>query len=119
MGRVIVIGVSPNPARYSYQCVEALVHANYEVIAIGIRAGYIGKIKICTDRPLLKDIDTIILYVNKEVQQNYLDYVLQLNPAKILFNPGTECPEMAQVAIDNGIAIKYDCALVLINSERI
>ena len=119
MGRVMVIGASPNPERYSYHCVRALIRKKYSVVALGSRKGNIGNLEIVTDMIYHQDIDKVILYVNRDKQQKYLDYVRELRPSEIVFNPGAECPEMALMAVENNIEIHYDCALVMINTNRL
>lgn len=117
MGKVVVIGASPDPKRYSFHAVKKLLLQGKEVIAIGKRKGTIGTCQIITNKPDLKDIDLIILYINSGNQKEYYNYFLQLNPKRILFNPGTENPEFAGMAIENKIEVLYDCALTLMRSR--
>ena len=119
MGKVVVIGASPNPMRYSHKAVTELLRKKYEVIPIGSREGFIGEAKIINGKPALENVDIVILYLNREKQREYYDYMLNLNPKKILFNPGTETPELVHIAYCNGIEILYDCALVLLYSNRV
>ena len=117
MGKIVVIGASPNPARYSYKAVRALLKLDYEVVAIGNRKGEIGQLRIQTGLPVIGDVEKIILYVGASTQQKYLAYILSLNPGEILFNPGTENPELVQLALEYHIKIRYDCALMLIDNN--
>ena len=87
------------------------------MIAIGKRKGTIGSCTIITNKPAIENVDLIILYINSEKQKEYYNYILQLYPGKILFNPGTENSELTRIALDNKIEIVYDCALTLINSR--
>ncbi len=117
MGKVLVIGASPNPKRHSYNAVRKLLLHHHEVIPIGKHDGNIGTCPIIIDKPVYRNVDLIILYINSERQREYYNYILQLKPRRILFNPGTENPELAQIAVENKIEIIYDCALKLINSR--
>jgi len=117
MGKVLIIGASPNPKKYSYNAVRKLLLQRNEVIPIGSRGGMIGTCPIITDKPVIENIDLIILYINIKKQQEYYDYILQLKPKKLLFNPGTENPELVRIAYENHIDILYDCALTLIDAR--
>ncbi len=117
MGKMLIIGTSPNPKKYSYTAVRKLLFQRNEVIPIGTRGEMIGTCPIITDKPVIENVNLIILYVNSEKQQEYYNYILQLNPKKILFNPGTENPELARIAYENNIDIQYDCALTLVDAQ--
>ena len=111
----MVIGASPNPERYAHRAVQSLREKGFPVVAVGLRKGMIGDVEIQTDRPLFEDIDTVTLYVGPAHQEAWQDYILSLKPRRLIFNPGTENPELAQVAIENGIAVEQACTLVLIS----
>jgi uncharacterized protein len=118
MGKIVVIGASPNPSRYSHKAIIELLRQKYEVVALGNRAHSFGSTPIIVGKPIVENVDMVILYINKERQSDYYDYILQLNPKKILFNPGTENPELVYIAYNQGIEILYDCTLVLLYSKR-
>lgn len=116
MGKIVVLGASPKPKRFSYKAIRGLLSKDYQVIGIGNRPGNIGDLDIITEKVPVEDVDIVMLYINATVQQNYYDYILGLKPREILFNPGTENPELARLALDHGIGIRYDCALVLMDT---
>ena len=116
MGKIIVIGASPNPARFSYKAVKSLIKHDYEVVAIGFRKGKIGDQEIIKGMVSVEEVDKILLYLGAERQRSYYDYILRLKPKEILFNPGTENAELVQLAMENDIEVRYDCALVLLQS---
>src|SRR5215210_6794346 len=101
--KTLVLGASPNPARYSYIAVNKLKRYNHPVIGIGKRKGKAGDIEIDTEQKPFEDIDTITLYLNPQNQKQYYDYILSLNPKRIIFNPGTENDELSSRANKKGI----------------
>ncbi|MBA7542761.1 hypothetical protein ES705_35085 [subsurface metagenome] len=119
MGKVVVIGASLHPLRYSYQAVKNLLERGYDVVPVGIRNGQIGNAVINTERAPIEDVDIILLYISKEKQIEYYDYILQLKPGVLLFNPGTENPELDKICSEHGIEVIYDCALILIESDEL
>ncbi len=118
MPRTVVLGASPNPNRASFVAVRKLVDAGEEVVALGRRPGTIGTVAIQTDWPeaeALRPVDTVTLYLNPEVQPQYYDYILALQPRRIIFNPGTENAELAALARQQGIEPVVACTLVLLS----
>ncbi|HDJ33373.1 MAG TPA: CoA-binding protein [Bacteroidetes bacterium] len=116
MEYTLVLGASPNPRRFSYKAVKSLVRHNYPVVAVGFRPGMIGDIEILTGRPPLKNIHTIALYLGPERQKDMYDYILDLNPRRIIFNPGTENDELMEKARSQGIEPVTNCALIMLNN---
>lgn len=89
--------------------------AGHEPIPIGIKKGSVEGIEIINETPALKDVDTITLYLNPDHQKPYYDYILSLHPKRIIFNPGTENPELMQLAREKGIEVEIGCTLVMLS----
>lgn len=113
--KTIVIGASPNPERYAHMAVKSLQRHGHPVIALGLREGNIGETTIQTNRPILSDIDTISVYVSEKNFDNWIDYILQLQPKRVIFNPGTENEKAEKTFQNNGIQTERACTLVLLN----
>jgi len=116
--KTLVIGGSENPSRYAYKAVHRLINNGHEVVVIGKSEGMIGKVKIQTGFPELEDIDTITLYINPMVQENYESYILSLKPKRIIFNPGTENPNLIRQAKEKGILNEIACTLVMLSIDE-
>ncbi len=114
MKRTIVLGASPNPARISNGAVIKLVNQGFDVVPIGNREGQIAGLDILTGQPEVSDVHTITLYLNPKRQEQYYDYILALKPERIIFNPGTENPELVRLAEEKGIETEYACTLVML-----
>ncbi len=116
MKKTLVLGASPNPERYSFKAVTALKEHGYEVVPVGIRQGEIAGIPIQTDLPEPQDVHTVSLYIGPKRQPQYYDYILnKIHPKRILFNPGTENPELEALAKEKGIETERACNLVLLS----
>ena len=113
--KTLVLGASDNPSRYSFRAVHMLKNHGYAVVPVGIRKGQIAGIPIHTNRPDDEDIDTVTLYVGPQNQPAWYDYILSLKPRRILFNPGTENPELERLAHEQGILTEEACTLVLLS----
>jgi predicted CoA-binding protein len=114
----LVLGASENPSRYSNIAINRLQRNNHPVIAIGKRTGKVGSVPVETVTRKVDDVDTVTLYLNPQNQKQYYDYILDLKPKRIIFNPGTENEELAQKARDQGIQPVEACTLVLLSTGQ-
>jgi len=114
--KVLVIGASANPDRYSNVAMRLLIRHGYEVLAIGNKAASVEGLNIVVDRPMITDIHTITLYLRPELQQHYYDYILSLKPVRVIFNPGTENSEFADMLKKESISVTAHCTLVMLDS---
>lgn len=114
--KTLVLGASSNPSRYSYLAINKLKNHGHPVVAIGRRKGVVSDVAIETEALPETDVDTVTLYLNPENQQPYYDYILGLNPRRIIFNPGTENYDLMQKAKSRGIEPVEGCTLVMLST---
>ena len=114
----LVIGASPKAERYSYQATQMLQEYNHKVIPFGVKKGVIGSLEIMNEWPEKESFDTITLYVNPKLQEQYNQKIIALNPKRIIFNPGTENEKLADIAEQNNIQTTNACTLVLLRSNQ-
>lgn len=110
----VIIGASNNPERYSYKAFERLSAHGFSAVPIGIKKGDILGTPIVNEKPVIPHVDTVTLYINPANQKDWQEYILSLNPRRIIFNPGTENPSFAQLASSKGILCTEACTLVLL-----
>lgn len=116
--KTVVIGASTNPARYAYLASNMLTDYGHEVVPVGIKKGEVaGKpIQDLRQHPEIKEVDTVTLYLGPQNQPEWYDYILGLNPNRIIFNPGTENSELVKKAESKGIEAVYGCTLVMLRA---
>lgn len=112
--KTLVLGASEDPARYSYLAIQRLEAAGYPVMAIGRKIGKVGNVSIQTEITSIANIDTVTLYINADIQAAYLQFLINLRPRRVIFNPGTENEGLAQQLTAAGIAVQEACTLVLL-----
>lgn len=112
--KVLVVGASENPSRYSNKSIIKLNENGYKVFAFGSRPGKVMGIEISTEFPKM-EIDTITLYLNSKNQKQYYSNIINLNPNRIIFNPGTENEELSIMARQKGIKVMNSCTLVMLS----
>jgi predicted CoA-binding protein len=97
---------------------NSLTEHGHETVALGKEKGNVSGVTIETEKLPLKDIDTVTLYVNPSIQKEYYDYVVALQPKRIIFNPGAENSEFEKLAQANGIETMHACTLVLLSTNQ-
>lgn len=115
--KTLVIGASENPDRYAYKAISLLTAYHHDIVAIGQKEGAVGGVPILTTMPIIEDIHTVTLYLNPSRQAAYYDYILNLAPKRIIFNPGTENPVLVKLANEKGIETEEACTLVLLRTN--
>lgn len=115
MKKTVVLGATPNPARYAFLATQRLTKYGHEAVPVGIRTGEIDGIAIQNGQPALENTDTVTLYIGPDRQPPYYDYIFSLQPKRIIFNPGTENPELKQLAEEKGIETVEGCTLVMLS----
>ncbi|WP_428662417.1 CoA-binding protein [Runella sp.] len=118
MKKTLILGASGNPARYSFLAANRLVQHGHPIVMLGLKEGQVAGNQILTGKPGVKDIDTVTLYIGPQHQPEWYDYILALQPKRVIFNPGTENPEFEQLLNNNGIEAEEACTLVLLSIGR-
>lgn len=118
MKKTLVLGASLKPSRYSNLAVNRLLDNGVETEAFGLREGKIREVTIKTDFEDFQDINTVTLYIGAKHQSEYVDKILQLEPERVIFNPGTENPELYEILKKNGIEVEVACTLVLLGTGQ-
>lgn len=116
--RTLVIGASVKPERYSNKAIKRLRSKTIEVKAIGLRAGNVLDVIIDTALKPYKDIHTVTLYLNPSRQKQYYNYIIGLQPKRVIFNPGTENFEFIKLLRKENIETEVACTLVLLGIDQ-
>ncbi len=114
----LVIGASENTSRYSAQAIKMLQEYHHTVYAIGGRPGEVHGLSYGDEQLNLSNIDTVTLYINPTIQPLYYDYVINLKPRRVIFNPGTENPEFVRKLVDHKIEFEHACTLVMLRTGQ-
>ena len=116
--KTLVLGASDNPSRYSYLAIHRLRSHNIPVVAIGRKHTLVADVEVITEKKEFQNIDTVSLYLNPFHQLEYYNYIIFLKPRRIIFNPGAENKELANLASENKILPLEACTLVLISTGQ-
>jgi len=117
--RVVVVGASPKAKRYSNRAVRLLLQHGHEVVPVNPGVSMIEDLKVI---PRVADVtghvDVLTLYVTAQISSSLEDDIIQMNPGRIIFNPGTENPDLRTALEAKGIQTEEACTLVLLNTNQ-
>jgi len=113
--KTLVLGATPDPSRYAYLAANRLVGKGHTIVNVGIKTGEVAGVPIEKPETIHHDIDTVTLYVGPQNQPPLYNYILDTNPKRIIFNPGTENSELRRLANEKGIQTENACTLVLLS----
>ncbi|MDO1446766.1 CoA-binding protein [Rhodocytophaga aerolata] len=116
MKKTVVLGATDNPERFAYRAAHSLVRHGYEIAPVGIKQGTVAGKDIINDKKVIPDVHTVTLYVGSRNLPEWYDYILSLNPKRIIFNPGTENDELMRLANEKGIQTIEGCTLVMLSA---
>lgn len=114
--KTLVLGASENPSRYANIAIHRLKSKGHPIVAVGYKEGNVDGVKIQKDFPTDIEVDTLTLYLSKKNQIQYYDDIVELKPKRVIFNPGTDNPELVQKLRDAGIEVVPACTLVMLST---
>ncbi|MDD3148792.1 MAG: CoA-binding protein [Candidatus Riflebacteria bacterium] len=117
--RVVVLGASPNPERYSYKAVNMLLEYGHEVVPVHPVADKIENIPVTARLNMVTGpVDTLTLYLSPDTLTPLENDMVNLKPGRIIFNPGTENPVLMENLRKRGMNIVEACTLVLLRTGQ-
>lgn len=117
--RVAVMGASDNPERYSNRAILLLREHGDIVLPVTPGKPRIAGLHAFTSiKDVPPPIDTVTLYVNPRVLEKVADEIIDAHPRRVIFNPGSEHPEMARKFRNAGIQTDEACTLVLLRTGQ-
>ncbi|MEM0969118.1 MAG: CoA-binding protein [Verrucomicrobiota bacterium] len=116
---VVIMGASANPKRYAHKAQTMLMEQGHVPIPISLSgdpilgvAGY-SAIEGIPDEE--RPVDTVTVYLRPERFSGMKNEVKRLSPRRVIFNPGTEDPILAEDFRQEGIEVVEACTLVLLS----
>jgi len=119
--KVVVLGASDNPERYSNQAVHLLLEHGHNVIPVHPVLGTVEGLPVAAELGDIsgeEKIDTLTVYVSPTISSELSDAVLALNPGRVIFNPGSENPELIAQLKSKDIPVEEACTLVLLRTAQ-
>lgn len=119
MERVVVIGASKNPERYSNKAIKMLLEYGHQPVPVAPALDQVeGLPALARPEEVSGAVDTVTMYVGPARQQDLLDAIIALKPRRVIFNPGTENVEAYARLAAAGIETTEACTLVLLRTGQ-
>lgn len=112
----VILGATPDPTRYACKAANMLVKHGHPIVPVGIKKGEVAGKPIQNIQSAIENVDTITLYIGTKNLPPLFDYIIGLNPKRIIFNPGTENDTLIQLATSKGIETVVGCTLVMLST---
>jgi len=117
--RVVVVGASDKPERYSHRALLLLLKHGHDVVPVHPWLAEIEGIPVVADVGLITGrVDTVTMYVGMALSAELQGRLIALKPRRIIFNPGAENAPLAVALQKAGIACEEACTLVLLNTGQ-
>jgi len=117
--RVVIVGASGNPERYSHKALLLLRLHGHEVVPVHPRLAEIEGIKVVPDLSAITgEVDTVTVYVGPAISSGMREKLAALKPRRVIFNPGAENAALAEALAEAGIVCEEACTLVLLNTGQ-
>jgi predicted CoA-binding protein len=117
--RVVIIGASDNPERYSHKALLLLRQHGHEVVPVHPKLSEIEGVPVVADLSMITGpVDTVTLYVGPTISLTLKDKLIALKPRRVIFNPGTENAPLQLTLTSAGIACEEACTLVLLHTGQ-
>ena len=115
--RVVVLGASNKPERYSNKAIHMLREKGFEVIPIHPKLTEIEGIPVVAKLSDIKEpFHTLTLYVGPQRTEPMVDALVQSKPQRIIMNPGTESDLLKSKFEEAGIEVVAGCTLVMLQT---
>lgn len=118
MLNTLIIGASNKPQRYAYKALQLLKRNNIPIYALGRQKMYIDGTEVFNGKPFFSDVHTVTLYLNAKNQVQYYNYIINLKPKRVIFNPGTENQHFKEKLRSENIEVLEACTLVLLTTNQ-
>lgn len=117
--QVAILGASDKPDRYAFKAFELLKQHGHVPIPVSPKLKSIQGVSVVPDLSQIKtSVDTLTMYVNPTISGGLQDKIIKLHPKRVIFNPGSENPELAKALEKSGVEVVEACTLVLLRTGQ-
>jgi uncharacterized protein len=120
---VLVVGASDKPDRYSHKAILKLQASGYHPIGIHPTLRVANGAAVYADisdlpQAIKDDIHSITMYVSSAVSDKLAQKIVDLQPPRVIWNPGSENSPVAEKLQQSGIGSLDACTLVLLSTDQ-
>jgi hypothetical protein len=116
---VAILGASENPDRYSYKAFHFLKEKGHKTFLVSPKVTEIeGEATYPTLKDIKSPVDTLTMYVGPAISTELKNDILGLKPRRVIFNPGSENPQLELELEKSGVHVVDACTLVLLRTNQ-
>ena len=116
---VVILGATHKPDRYANKAQRELMMRGYRVIPVHPKLKEIEGISVVNNLSDINEpVHTLTLYVGTARSSELIDAIIQLNPQRVIFNPGTESALLETRLPQQGIDAIQGCTLVMLRTNQ-
>ena len=116
---IVVLGASNKPHRFAYKAMVMLQEYGYRIVPVHPKLenidGLVVKHKL---ENIQQPVDTLTLYIGPERSVELIESIVNLNPGRVILNPGTESDPLELALLNNDIPFVKDCTLLMLEHGR-
>jgi uncharacterized protein len=117
--RVAILGASNKQDRYAYLAQQMLREHGHTVLPVHPTLNEIEGVEVKPSlSALTKAVDTLTLYVGPAISSKEAANIIALKPGRVIFNPGTENPDLQEQLTAASIPWREACTLVLLRTGQ-
>ena len=114
---VAVLGASDKEDRYSFKALKMLQKHGHDPLPIHPKLKEIEGAQVYASLSAIdKEVDTLTMYVGPMRSAGMIDEILALHARRVIFNPGTENPELEEKLRLEGTEVIEACTLVMLST---
>lgn len=116
---VAVLGASKKTERYSYKAVKLLQEKGHTTFPVHPVIDDIDGIRVYKNLSKIPEpIDTVTVYLSPENSNKTAGDILNSGARRVIFNPGSENPELIETLNKRGFEIVEACTLVMLKTGQ-
>jgi predicted CoA-binding protein len=116
---VVILGASDKEERYANKAQRLLMEHGFHVVPVHPTLPSVEDVPVVHDLANIDpEPDVLTIYVRPETSSALAETILELHPRAIVFNPGTENPELEAKLADTDIRIIRACTIMLLTTGR-
>jgi len=118
--KTVIIGATDNPGRYAYLAAGMLKENGHPIVPMSIHQGEVQGQELLDLREKIpvEGVDTVTMYINPSHQKEWEDYIISLDPKRVIFNPGAENQGFMDRLEKAGVEVIAACTLVMIRTNQ-
>jgi predicted CoA-binding protein len=117
--KVAILGASTKPERYAYKAFKMLQEYGHTPIPVAPALEEVEGIRAYARLSEVPGpVDTLTMYIGPQRSSPLADEIVKFKPGRVIFNPGSENPELKRRLQAAGIPFEEACTLVLLRTHQ-